>query len=521
MGKIQIHVPWIAHQEVLTGIKDRVDELTAQSDLVKGLAQIAEVANKPEDVQEVVKQVERLRNDTMRDTVSRYEHWLNSAQAEVFPLSLHQSSEAWTAYFAGEAPFSTPKYREDLPDGFILQALLEIAAKHQPIHFIVEDENFRSQCSGYPQLVGHKDIYSFCKNLSVPLDIPSLKERSRLPIPISNLEGIANRAVQKSLLIFKLRFDSSATVAETLMVELVRAEKSFSLERNSVIPLEAADYVAAFSARYLVQGRMNPSRGSPLARETQAENFDVTLAGHVLLRFPAAEGEVQTPSNAVAELDSIEVTHISRSEDQSIIVLPTKPEFDLDRWHKAELAAVTAPAARGLVVVAGANQVSRRRVAEYLMTEKQRRDRQSELYLLGFPAELGATLSVLKAATKDSDEAIDELFDKARVSSATAVACSIEDGDWLPEALGCAVAQNAFVVATAKRLSSTAGVVKYLYAHPGGRTLALENLLAVAIITKVEGHRIKFRISQHGEWGDGSWNAILEHEEFVQKYRRP
>lgn len=80
MGKIEIHVPWIAHQEVLTGIKDRVEELTAQSDLVKGLNQIAEVANKPEDVQEFVKRVERVRSDTTRETVGRYEHWLSSAR---------------------------------------------------------------------------------------------------------------------------------------------------------------------------------------------------------------------------------------------------------------------------------------------------------------------------------------------------------------------------------------------------------------------------------------------------------
>ena len=161
-GALQIYLPWVTHQEILTGIRDHVEDLTARKKLETGLAEIAKGQADESPLSALQLAAQQTRERVYVDTKNKYEAWIASAQAEILPLTIQQANAAWDAYFAGTPPFRHPKSRTDLPDAFAFQALLELAAGTGRVHFIVEDTPFRDACSRCSQIVCHKDIYGFC-----------------------------------------------------------------------------------------------------------------------------------------------------------------------------------------------------------------------------------------------------------------------------------------------------------------------------------------------------------------------
>jgi len=112
-----------------------------------------------------------------------------------------------------------------------------------------------------------------------------------------------------------------------------------------------------------------------------------------------------------------------------------------------------------------------------------------------------------------------DLFEKAIKTSAKAIALSVEEHDWLWPALEFVIREDGFVVATMQRTTSVSAVVRELHSHSHGRDTALEHLIGVVIVTVADDEVVRFRAATGGDWGDGSWWGILEHDEYVARYR--
>jgi hypothetical protein len=68
-----------------------------------------------------------------------------------------------------------------------------------------------------------------------------------------------------------------------------------------------------------------------------------------------------------------------------------------------------------------------------------------------------------------------------------------------------------------KSLNSPSAVVRYLASLPHKEVNYLEELLAVAWIQDVTPETITFGISEHGQWGDGSWEDTLSRAESLMQ----
>src|SRR5437764_11357445 len=157
-GTLQIFVPWITNQEVLTGIRDQVEDLTARKKLETGLAEIAKGQADDSPLSALQLAAQQTRERIYLDTRNKYEAWISSAQAEILPMTTEQANGAWKAYFAGAPPFRHPKSRTDLPDAFAFQALVELAGKIGPVHFIVEDTPSRFVSAVFPNRVSQRRL---------------------------------------------------------------------------------------------------------------------------------------------------------------------------------------------------------------------------------------------------------------------------------------------------------------------------------------------------------------------------
>jgi hypothetical protein len=508
-GKLQIYVPWIIHQEIVTGIRDQVEELTARKQLDAGLSEIAKGSATLTSLAALESAVRETRERLYTETKTRYEHWLRSSQAEILPLTIEETTAAWQAYFAGTTPFRRVKSRSDLPDAFAFQALVALSEKVGEVHFIVEDKPFRDGLAGVPNLSCHKDVYAFCSGHGLAIDVRHETALQKRELPLERIAADANAVLQKKMLGLKLRVPAESSIAaERLQIEAVRTVDTVAVDAQSVIHIAEDDYLIGFRCAATLQCT-NADEGG---EQSDSANYRVSIIGHLLVRIPLA---ASIPSSA--DLDSIEAETIALAEDQELITIVQPPEFRTKRWFERYVEAITRPGRSGLVVVVGSNQIARRRVAEHLFRMRQRRDPDlGALYLTSFGPEFtNSLLHVTSCSTRIGDN---DVFERARDASAKALAVSLENDRWVESAVGFAIRNDAFVIATMKNITSVSGVVRELYRIE--RDVGLETLLGVAVVMNVQPRRIQFRATTYGEWGDGSWWGILEHDEWVKGYQR-
>src|SRR6266516_1165432 len=117
-GKINLCIPWLVEQEVLSGIEKHVDEITEQETFLKSARLIAQLSSEAASIRALCDMFETLRPKICDEARSRFRHWLEMSQAERLPLKHEQTERVFKAYFAGELPFDRPKNREHLPDAF-------------------------------------------------------------------------------------------------------------------------------------------------------------------------------------------------------------------------------------------------------------------------------------------------------------------------------------------------------------------------------------------------------------------
>jgi hypothetical protein len=138
----------------------------------------------------------------------------------------------------------------------------------------------------------------------------------------------------------------------------------------------------------------------------------------------------------------------------------------------------------------------------------------SALYLTGFAPEFSNTLFHVASSPGLGEN---DIFERAAATSAKAITISLEDDDWIASAVGFVIREGGFVVATMKGATSVSAVVREIHSHE--KDIGLEKLLGIAIVMTADENQIKFRAATGGDWGDGSWWGILEHDDYVARYR--
>lgn len=177
-GKVEIHVPWIVQQEVITGIAE--EALTKD---LKPLDRAVQWASNSSGFPIPHDQWTTIRK-SLEDHVSKgVKAWLSSFQAIIDPPSNGDSTRVFERYFGGKPPFSKRKSRPDIPDGYIFDIIHQFTRTAVgPVHFIVRDGPLREHCKTIDNLLTHDTVESFLQQ--VPLQI---EEDKKFPSQLQEL----------------------------------------------------------------------------------------------------------------------------------------------------------------------------------------------------------------------------------------------------------------------------------------------------------------------------------------------
>lgn len=72
--------------------------------------------------------------------------WVKNVSAVVHPIADSHGERVVDAYFEGTPPFRRPKNRDDFPDGFIWQMILDLTRSYDPLYVISSDQGMLDAC---------------------------------------------------------------------------------------------------------------------------------------------------------------------------------------------------------------------------------------------------------------------------------------------------------------------------------------------------------------------------------------
>jgi len=126
-GVVKIYLPFIVAEEFRTYrhalyLKEANSIRSALGTLLRNI-QSVEVKDQ---VQNYLDGFVGLEQEILSCADSELKLWLEEVDGEFLLITQTQTEHAWKAYFDGEPPFSERKNREDIPDSFIFQAILDL-----------------------------------------------------------------------------------------------------------------------------------------------------------------------------------------------------------------------------------------------------------------------------------------------------------------------------------------------------------------------------------------------------------
>lgn len=494
-GKVNLCIPWIIEKEVFTGIEGHINELTGQEQFITKVRQMVKFTSNPEVIQDLCDKLENLRPQICADATKRFEHWLNSSQAERLPIQATHTEQVFNAYFAGDLPFSAPKQREHLPDAFIYKAVLELAKAGKEVWFVGEDKRLCESLRVTGKVRTYANLHPLFGELQSPFDF---EQQQALVDSLPDTRALNDQAVacvRLQLRGRRLRYNLNEGATPPI-IEQVLDIRSLALDTQSVLPMDGCTFLIAFESDISVRATERLISGRDF--EERMSNFDVSIRGHFLVEYGekgSAEKEIDT-----IELDDFEIGSLHRNSAGET-VQPIVPLPKVAAMYQTHFDDIVRENRAGLIVVVGSTLRNRRLVAEHIVG---RALRTSDIGLLNFPR----IHQQLPTVDCGSEETALTLWEKARDTEADVIGLSSESGHWASEALEYLASTKGLVVATMKTASSRTAVVRYLTSLNNSGN-CLQYLMAVAWIQDVTPETVTFAISCDSGWHDGSWEALL------------
>ena len=306
----------------------------------------------------------------------RMQVWTKNANVAVLPIQGDHGSKVVEAYFTGAAPFKKVKSREDFPDGFVWQALMDLAADaERDIQFVCNDAAFEKHLADSDlQITLHKDILSLLKSGCLPVvtqeaDYEILRQLRAAAI---GLEGSVRNAIHNALPEFALPMPPGVTSdanAGPFRIERVLALKTATVDGDSVTALGNRTFSLPFSAaatiRATYESKVDVQEGTfaILKTERLRGDYDVEMAGACLLQAPV--GEDALPDSISAELEEVRIL--------SCAVVPSVPDAattgKVKIWANMDALEEAIRRCCGLVLIVGRSRARRAMAASVLLND--------------------------------------------------------------------------------------------------------------------------------------------------------
>jgi PIN domain-containing protein len=164
-GKIVLYVPAYVKGEFVSQQKIAVEDdirkiITAAKSITRrsGDERLAKFS------EEVIKAAEKILPKAGALTTEEFTRWAKRCKALPIKIKPEHAESVMNDYFAGKVPFSSVKHREDIPDSFIWQTVIDLADKKKHVYFIANDGQLFKAAKTLSNVTAHRTIDEFVES---------------------------------------------------------------------------------------------------------------------------------------------------------------------------------------------------------------------------------------------------------------------------------------------------------------------------------------------------------------------
>lgn len=181
LGRLElltVHIPWVVYRECTTKSTFEI-----QTDLDRAIKSLDSAAQKgldgPESsrIRDIAYLIQELRPKIQGSNSAVWWSFINESKAQLHDFNDHHAREVFAGYFDGDSPYKIAKNREDIPDAFIFQMVLELAA-NKKIYFLSGDKNLSGALAHLENVIVVESFRHFFEES----DVKQLVERSQRQI---------------------------------------------------------------------------------------------------------------------------------------------------------------------------------------------------------------------------------------------------------------------------------------------------------------------------------------------------
>lgn len=145
---LRIHLSEVSVGEFLSGLEARVNEARDKAMAgLRGLSRLCRSSGRKDCVDSRIQRCHELAEEEIAGARELFRDWLVRVAAHVHSLQADHSERVFNSYFSGAPPFSRQKSRADIPDAFIWQSVLDLAASERRVVVVSSDKALKKACA--------------------------------------------------------------------------------------------------------------------------------------------------------------------------------------------------------------------------------------------------------------------------------------------------------------------------------------------------------------------------------------
>ena len=160
--KVQLHIPYFVKNEYISQqFIDVRSHLAKIRDFAEDIRAITSEDGLHGFASEVKDKAIEMRDGAIDALTKEFEEWMDELGGEEHAVKPGHGEKVAEAYFKELSPFRAVKNRNDFPDAFIWQTILDLAAEHKPLHVVATDKGMYKPAFKIETIKAYKTLEEF------------------------------------------------------------------------------------------------------------------------------------------------------------------------------------------------------------------------------------------------------------------------------------------------------------------------------------------------------------------------
>ena len=255
IGKLKLHIPYVVKEEFLT---QQIEEYHAGlSEITTNILKFGK-KHLPDNTKALLDETKQGLMDLDQQLAefarSDFEEWHTEMTAQMHPIDASHGGKVIDAYFGGQPPFREKKRRDDIPDAFIWQTVLDIAQQYGEVIVVSNDKGIKGASETHERVTAFPSIdefisSDFCQSLlkedQAKLTfqrllslVPKIKQKIEATIQDQVVDVLHGRTVTSEQILDDNNEGILLGIGSAEDIEIRTAEAEYYGEGLFVVPVE-------------------------------------------------------------------------------------------------------------------------------------------------------------------------------------------------------------------------------------------------------------------------------------------